>query len=184
MRTKQAGIVTGVGKGKSSTDRTGVGKGKGKMPVAATANDPTSGSALHHYNMMKNQAQPSTAVRFGQGKGKGHKPPPQSIVRTGKGKQVASIRKKNGLSKLPCRRIAKRAGVQRVGSSALECISDGFEKKLKPIVFRAFEYAFHARMVTMLPTHLEYALRGLGKQVYGINMQSWEKEGMGRFDIK
>jgi histone H4 len=96
-------------------------------------------------------------------------------ARGGKGKVAKGIAKRHRkqaaaseqISKSAIRRIARRAGVRRVGGGCFNDINNAGRTYIKDVLSIAFVYATHAKRKTITCSDILYSLKRMGVKYMG-----------------
>ncbi|KAH9411697.1 hypothetical protein HK407_04g08070 [Ordospora pajunii] len=99
----------------------------------------------------------------------------QSIAAKGKSKAAKGIAKRHrkqasaadSISKPAIRRIARRAGVKRVGGGCFKEINNAGRAYIKDVLSIAFVYATHAKRKTITCADILYSLKRMGVKYMG-----------------
>lgn len=94
---------------------------------------------------------------------------------SGRGKQMSLVRrigmqkKEERIRRAPIRRLARRAGVKRIGGQIYDLVHENLQKALDNVFRDAFAYAEHAKRQTIIPSDIVAALKRQGNILYGFS---------------
>ncbi|KAJ4390233.1 hypothetical protein N0V85_007432 [Neurospora sp. IMI 360204] len=115
---------------------------------------------------LKNRHSVSGASGKGKGKGKGgvgikrHRKIIKDTIR--------------GITKPAIRRLARRGGVKRISAGIYDDIRAALKDRLQAILRDCVTYTEHRRAKTVTVTDVIFALRRIGKPIYGFDPETWE----------
>ncbi|KAK3503049.1 histone-fold-containing protein [Neurospora crassa] len=84
-----------------------------------------------------------------------------------------------GITKPAIRRLARRGGVKRISAGIYDEIRAALKERLQMILRDCVTYTEHRHAKTVTVTDVIFALRRIGKPIYGFDPETWEPPARG-----
>ncbi|KAK3955453.1 histone-fold-containing protein [Pseudoneurospora amorphoporcata] len=84
-----------------------------------------------------------------------------------------------GITKPAIRRLARRGGVKRISAGIYDDIRAALKERLQMILRDCVTYTEHRNAKTVTVTDVIFALRRIGKPIYGFDPETWEPPARG-----